>query len=100
MFPRLNNGPASHLYILRPGYDPLIESYACGAGAPVSGRTSFRPDRDVRGDRANSRMAPCCRSDQRPVPCGAGSRGDRRAEAPRKRSAQGWRQLHGGGKHS
>jgi len=46
MFPRLDNGPASQLYIRRPGYDPLIEHHACGAGAPASGRNSVRSDRD------------------------------------------------------
>jgi hypothetical protein len=33
MLPRLNNRPASQLYTLQPGYDPLIEYDACGTGS-------------------------------------------------------------------
>jgi len=58
MFPRLDDGPPDRLYILQTSSDPLIESYARGGGAPASGRSSFRPDRDVLQDHAGSRMAP------------------------------------------
>jgi hypothetical protein len=91
MFPLLNNNPASHLVILLPDYDPLIQYHARGSGAPASGRTQLHSDRDVRRDRADSGMAQCCRSDQQPASCGAGSRGDRmagglgEARAPRPR---------------
>ena len=81
MFSLHNDGPASQLYILQPGYDPLMEYYARGASALANGRTRFRPDRDVRRDRADSRMARCDRSDQRPAPCGTGARGDRMPKA-------------------
>jgi hypothetical protein len=82
MFPQLNDGPASHLYILQPGYDSLIDHYTREAGARACGRTPFRPDREVRRDQAGSRITPCGRSSLRPPPCGAASRGDRRAESP------------------
>jgi len=81
MFSLHNDGPASQLFILQPGYDPVMERYARGAGALANGRTRFRPDRDVRRDRADSRMARCDRFDQRPAPCGAGARGDRTPKA-------------------
>ena len=82
MFSLHNDGPASQFYILQPGYDPLIEYYARGAGALRAGARNSSTDRDVRRDRADSRVAPCGRSDQRPAPCGPGTRGDRMAEAP------------------
>lgn len=81
MFPLLNDGPVSHLYILQPGYDPLIEYYTRGAGAPACGRTPSRPDREVRRDHAGSHNARCVRSDQQPAAGGAASRGGRKAEA-------------------
>ena len=82
MFPLLDDSPASRLYILQPGYDPLIENDARGAGARASGRTAFLPAWHVRRDRADSRPAAFGRSDERLAPCGAGSHGDRRTDAP------------------
>ncbi len=82
MFPLLDDSPASRLYILQPGYDPLIDNGARGAGARASGRTAFLPAWRVRRDRADSRPAAFGRSDERLAPCGAGSHGDRRPDAP------------------
>lgn len=84
MFLHLDDGPASRFYILQPGYDPLIENYACGACActRANGRTEFLPGWRVRQDGAGPRPAASGRSDERLAPCGAGSRGDRRTDAP------------------
>jgi hypothetical protein len=82
MFPPLNSDPAGHLDILQPGSDPLIDDHTRGAGAPASGRPPFRPERDLLRDRADSRMAPCGRSGQRPAPRGTGAPGGRRADRP------------------
>lgn len=68
MFSLHDDGPASHLYILQPGYDPLIENDVLGASAPASGRTHFLPARRVRRDRAGSRSAAFGRSEARLAP--------------------------------
>ena len=43
MFPLLCYSPADHLYILQPGYDPLMVHYTIGAGAPAFGPHPLPP---------------------------------------------------------
>ena len=72
MFPLLDNGPGSQIYILPPGYDPVIDYHVRGAGAPNCCRIPPRPDWDVHPARLDSRRAPCRRPDERPGQRGAG----------------------------
>jgi len=82
MFRLFHSGPANHLYILQPGYDPLIDHYAHEAGRLVTGHTRYRPDRDVLRDRRDSPRARGGQSDKQSDPCSPGPRADRMAEAP------------------
>jgi hypothetical protein len=63
MFERFDGGSATRIYILQPTYDPVIEYYTRGAGAPACRRIPSRPDQADRPDRPDSRMAPCGRPD-------------------------------------
>jgi hypothetical protein len=56
MFSQLDNGSASHLSFAPPACDPLLDHDIHRAGALASGRTPFRPKREVRGDRTGCRM--------------------------------------------
>ena len=72
MFPLLDNGPASQIYIIPPGYDPVIDYHVRGAGSPNCRRIPPRPDWVVHPARPDSRRAPCRRPDERPGQRGAG----------------------------
>ena len=62
----------SHLEIVVPSDNPLIELYACEAPRLCErARTPSRPDRNLSRDRADSRMAPRGQSDPRLVLVGA-----------------------------
>jgi hypothetical protein len=72
MFPQLGIGQATQIYILPPGYDPVIDYHVRGAGAPNCRRIPPRPDWVVHPARPDSRGAPCRRPDERPGQRGAG----------------------------
>jgi hypothetical protein len=82
MFPQLDNGPASQLYILPPGYDPVIDYHVRGAGSPNCRRIPPRPDWVVHPARPDSRAAPCHRPDDRLGPHGDGRPGVRQTDKP------------------
>ncbi len=74
MFP-LNYNPKLPYCILVPPYDPLIEYYTNGPGAPSSGRTEYRLDRGGSQHRADLPWAACSRPDQPLNFCSADSDG-------------------------
>jgi hypothetical protein len=81
MFRVLENGLASHSYIVQPAYNPVMEYYARMAVDHASMRTPVRPDSETPGDRAGSPIAPCGRCGPRPAARGAGIRDDGMQEA-------------------
>ena len=64
-------GPASHLYVILPAYDPLLDYYRHGVSPPVLVRIPSDPGRHDSREDIKSRMARC----------GAASRDDHTAEA-------------------
>jgi len=82
MFTPFDNGPASHLYIVQPAYDPLMEYYAHEVAVLASAHAPCRSGRDLRLHRTGALTGPCGGSDQGLAARGAGARGDRMGEVP------------------
>ncbi len=80
-------GPAKYLFILQPGYDPLSEYCALGAGSQANGGREIRPGWQALRDPCGFGRARIGRFDPRANPVGSDSRGIRMRDTARRPNA-------------
>jgi hypothetical protein len=76
MFPIHHQEAASHLYIIQPSYDPVIEHYARGTVAHVVGCGQMHPGHDPLEDSGHFRMSRRDPSTHDTGPSGSADRGE------------------------